>query len=172
MAKRILINLGRCIYCRACEVACEHVHGRSRIRVFEYAEIMAIPLNCRHCEKAPCIEVCPTRALYKDDDGAVVLQPLKCIGCMMCAIVCPFGVPELDESNKIMAKCDLCKSRRERGELPACVTVCPADALVYGDVEELMVEKKKLVVEKVVTSLREGTVPPFLASMGFVGKSR
>ncbi len=162
MAKRVLINIGRCIFCRACEVACEHVHGKSRVRVFEYLEMMAVPFNCRHCEKAPCVEICPTRALYRDRDDAVVLNPLKCIGCMMCAVVCPFGIPELDEEEKIMMKCDLCKDRREQGLLPACVAVCPTDSLVYGDLEELMVARKKAVVEKAIRAVKEMGVSSML----------
>jgi len=162
MAKKIFINLGRCILCRACEVACEHVQGKSRIRVFEYLEMMAVPFNCRHCEKAPCMEVCPTRALSRDGDGAVVLNPLKCIGCMMCAVVCPFGIPELDEEEKIMMKCDMCRDRRLQGLVPACVAVCPTDALVFGDVEELMTTRKRMVVEKAIRAVREMGIPSTL----------
>ncbi len=141
MAKKIYINLGRCIYCRACEVACELFNGVSRIKVFEYQETMAMPLNCKHYERAPCIEVCPVKALYRDEDGAVIVNPLKCIGCMMCAVVCPFGIPELDIANKIMVKCDLCADRRAKGQLPVCVVTCPTEALVYGDFEEIMAKK-------------------------------
>jgi len=91
-----------------------------------------MPLLCRHCERAPCIEVCPTKALYRDGDGAVVADSFRCIGCMMCGLVCPFGIPELDTANKAMAKCDLCADRRARGLPPACVAACPTDAIVYG----------------------------------------
>ncbi|WFO74617.1 4Fe-4S binding protein [Desulfurococcaceae archaeon MEX13E-LK6-19] len=153
--KIILIDFSRCIECRACEVACEREHeGQSLISVFEYQETTAIPLNCRHCEKAPCIEVCPTRALYRDDDGAVILSPLKCIGCLLCSVVCPFGIPILDKVNKVMIKCDLCAHRRAEGKLPACVATCPTDALIYGDVEELLFEKRKKAALQVVESSR------------------
>ncbi len=155
MAKKIYINLGRCIFCRACEVACEIFNGVSKIKVFEYQETMAMPLNCRHCEKAPCIEVCPTKALYRDEDGAVVLNPLKCIGCMMCAVVCPFGIPELDKANKIMVKCDLCADRRVRGLIPACVAACPTDAIEFGDIDEIMEKKKKITTSTTIKALLE-----------------
>ncbi len=155
MSKKIYINLGRCIYCRACEVACEIFNGTSRIKVFEYEETMAMPLNCRHCEKAPCIEVCPTKALYRDRDGAVVLNPLKCIGCMMCAVVCPFGIPEIDKANKIMVKCNLCADRRARGLLPACVSACPTDAIEFGEMDEIMEKKKRIVASKTIKSFME-----------------
>ncbi len=155
MAKKIYINLGRCIFCRACEVACEIFNGVSRIKVFEYQETMAMPLNCRHCEKAPCMEVCPTKALYIDEDGAVVLNPLKCIGCMMCAVVCPFGIPELDKANKIMIKCDLCADRRANGLLPACVAACPTDAIEFGDIDEIMEKKKEITTTKTIKAFLE-----------------
>ena len=155
MAKKIYINLGRCILCRACEVACEIFNGVSKIKVFEYQETMAMPLNCRHCEKAPCMEVCPTKALYRDKDGAVVLNPLKCIGCMMCAVVCPFGIPELDKANKIMVKCDLCADRRACGLIPACAAACPTDAIEFGDIDEIMEKKKEITTTKTIKAFLE-----------------
>ncbi len=143
MAKRIFIDFSRCIECRACEVACEREHGgRFFISVFEWEEMAAMAMNCRHCERAPCVEVCPTNALYRDKDGAVLLSPQKCIGCLMCGIVCPFGIPELDSLNKIMMKCDLCAHRRREGKLPACVETCPTDALSYGDFNELQRKRR------------------------------
>ncbi len=155
MPKKIFINIGRCILCRACEVACEVFNGTSRIKVFEYQETMAMPLNCRHCEKAPCMEVCPTKALYKDEDGAVMLNPFKCIGCLMCAVVCPFGIPDIDKANKIMVKCDMCAERRARGLEPACVSACPTDAIVYGEVSEIMESKRESVTNKAIKAFME-----------------
>ncbi|WP_048058224.1 4Fe-4S dicluster domain-containing protein [Pyrococcus yayanosii] len=149
--KTIFIDFSKCIECRACEVACEREHdGRSFISVFEWQEMAAMALNCRHCEKAPCVEVCPTNALYRDEDGAVLLAPQKCIGCLMCGIVCPFGIPELDLINKIMMKCDLCAHRRAEGKLPACVETCPTDALFYGDFNEIIRERRKKFTEKAI----------------------
>ena len=126
-------------------------HGEARIRVFEFPDLMSVPFNCRHCEKAPCLEVCPTGALYRDEDNAVAFDPLKCIGCLMCAVACPFGVPKLDEYNKIVDKCDLCAERRAEGKLPACVSACPTDALKYGDINEILWEREG----KVVFDLKE-----------------
>jgi len=153
--KIILIDVGKCIGCRACEVACEKFNGTSKITVFELEDILTMPLNCRHCEKAPCMSICPTNALYTDEDGAVLLSPLKCIGCMMCAIVCPFGIPEFDELNKVMMKCDLCRDRRAMGLLPACVATCPTDALVYGEVNEVLLRKREYVAQKAIILSKE-----------------
>ncbi len=156
MAKRIFIDFTRCIECRACEVACEREHkGVSHINVFEWKEMASMPFNCRHCERAPCIEVCPVNALKKDEDGAVLLAPMRCIGCMMCAIVCPFGVPELDYVNKIMTKCDLCARRREEGKLPACVSTCPTDALIFGDPNEIQRRKRKMITERAIEAAKK-----------------
>ncbi|NJE07092.1 ferredoxin [Thermococcus sp. M39] len=138
MGKKIFIDFRRCIACKACEVACEMEHGEARIRVFEFPDLTSVAFNCRHCEKAPCMEVCPVNALSKDEDGAVILDPLKCIGCLMCGLACPFGVPKVDEYNKIMDKCDLCAHRRAEGKLPACVSACPTEALKYGDINDVL----------------------------------
>ena len=152
MSKKIYIDYKRCIGCKACEVACEMVHGEPRIKVFEFPDLFTVPFNCRHCEKAPCINVCPTGALYRDSDGAVALSPLKCIGCLMCAIACPFGVPKLEQTVKIMDKCDLCADRRSEGLLPACVAACPTEALKFGEINEILWEKERSAVVKLKES--------------------
>ncbi len=168
----VFIDPTRCVGCRSCEIACAVEHSQSKslfIAIKEYprprARIRVVylwdlglpsPLNCRHCEQAPCIEVCPTRALERDQDDAVVLNPLKCIGCLTCGVACPFGVPELDVFNKIMVKCDLCPDRRAGGLPPACVEACPTGALMYGTVGEVMRRRKELVMRKVYESRKEG----------------
>jgi len=157
--------------CRSCEIACAVEHSQSkelfrslreipkpihRIRVlYVWSAGTPSPLSCRHCEQAPCIDVCPTRALYKDEDGATMLNPLKCIGCLSCAIACPFGIPELDYVNKIMVKCDLCPDRRKERRVPACVEACPTGALKYGTVSEIMKEMKEEFLRKYFETRRE-----------------
>jgi len=168
----VFIDPTRCVGCRSCEIACavEHSQSRSvfsaikeipkprpRIRVVYIWDLgLPAPLNCRHCEQAPCIEVCPTRALRRDRDNAVVLDPIKCIGCLMCAAACPFGVPELDLYNKIMVKCDLCPDRRSANKPPACVEACPTGALIYGTVAEIMAKRKASIMDEVFRSRKEG----------------
>ncbi|MFA4647352.1 4Fe-4S dicluster domain-containing protein [Pyrococcus kukulkanii] len=160
MSKKIFIDFKRCIGCRACEVACEMEHGEARIRVFEFPDLTAIPFNCRHCEKAPCLEVCPTGALYRDQDGAVAFDPLKCIGCLMCAVACPFGVPKIDEVNKIMDKCDLCSERRAEGKLPACVSSCPTEALKFGEINEVLWDREGSFVSRLKEARERGEKEP------------
>ncbi len=168
----VFIDPTRCVGCRSCEIACAIEHSQSkqifyaiketprprpRIKVVYIWDLgLPAPLNCRHCEQAPCIEVCPTRALRRDEDDAVILDPMKCIGCLTCAVACPFGVPELDMYNKIMIKCDLCPDRRASNKPPACVEACPTGALMYGTVMEVMAKRKAAIMEKVFESRKEG----------------
>ncbi|WP_367270841.1 4Fe-4S dicluster domain-containing protein [Thermococcus sp.] len=113
-------------------------------------------MNCRHCDGAPCVEVCPTGALYHDEDGAVMITPEKCIGCKMCAIVCPFGIPEFEVLNGVMFKCDLCPDRRAEGKLPACVEACKTGALQFGTIDEVVSKVRKETAERIIR-LKEGT---------------
>jgi formate dehydrogenase iron-sulfur subunit len=81
--------------------------------------------------------VCPTNALHRETDDAVTIAPMKCIGCQLCMVACPFGIIKFDALNKIARKCDLCVHRTAEGLEPACVTTCSARALTYGEFDEL-----------------------------------
>jgi len=104
-----------------------------------------VPLQCRHCEDAPCVEICPSHALQKPDvEGPVTIRQELCIGCKSCIIVCPFGVIGMSQDGKTVVKCDLCIERTEQGEQPACVEACPTQALALKDVDEVAAERRKL----------------------------
>lgn len=110
---------------------------------FPSTETVHFPKSCLHCEDPPCVPVCPTGASYKREDNGVVLVDYdKCIGCKYCAWACPYGVRELDEQQKVMKKCTLCIDRiidhtlPEAERKPACVTACPTNARLYGDVHD------------------------------------
>jgi carbon-monoxide dehydrogenase iron sulfur subunit len=137
--KEIFVRLDRCVGCHACELACaaEHSAGKSlfpaiaetpvpRKRLYvEQALSRKLPLLCRHCEDAPCVQACRTGAMSQDALTRIVTHdPDKCIGCWMCTMVCPYGV--------IGLKCDRCPDL----EIPACVAACPTRALVYAEEQD------------------------------------
>mgnify|MGYP003875883827 CR=1 FL=1 len=151
--------------CRACEIACAVEHSLSksiyeapyeipkpipRIRVLPI-DIFYVPARCQHCEDAPCIAVCPTKALSKTDEGFVIVDPMKCIGCLMCALACPFGHPRYSAEEKTMIKCDFCYTRVREGKPPACVEACPTGALRFGRFEEVMKEVAEEKMRAVIT---------------------
>lgn len=121
-------------------VAFRHV---TRYEEGEYpsARISFFSLSCQQCGEAPCIAVCPAEAISRrQEDGVVLVDRDLCVGCHSCEMACPFGAPKFPEDGK-MAKCDLCYVRREQGMKPACVRVCPAQALDVGPIEELSAKK-------------------------------
>lgn len=136
----------RCIGCQACTVACKTINlipeGYSRLQVqvlgpdkkmsgslhFQFFRV-----SCQHCENAPCISVCPTGASYRDENGVVQVDKQRCIGCDYCIAACPYHVRYLHPETHIADKCDFCSSSRlAHGQDPACVSVCPTDALLFG----------------------------------------
>lgn len=93
---------------------------------------------CNHCTEAGCVEACPTGACHYQDDGAVVIDADKCIGCKYCIAACPFGVPKYSERDKVTKKCWLCQDRQGAGREPACVGTCPTEALQFGPRSEML----------------------------------
>jgi carbon-monoxide dehydrogenase iron sulfur subunit len=162
--KAIICRIDRCLGCRSCEVACAVAHSRSgdllgaisesprpRARVtVEPAGAHGLPLQCRHCENAPCIMVCPTEAMHRDSErGPVLIDEARCIGCKLCMVVCPFGSISASDDGKAVLKCDLCQKRLEAGEEPACVTACLTHALQFVDVGEHGRKKRKAAAERI-----------------------
>ena len=149
--KRIVADPTKCMACRACEFACALAHADSddlveaifeqgaKPRIYiESAGRLAVPLQCRHCEDAPCVRVCPSGALSRPSEAEPVLADQeRCIGCAFCVQACPFGVIRLTPEGKVIIKCDLCVKRQAEGLQPACVVACPVGALSLEEVDEI-----------------------------------
>lgn len=92
-----------------------------------------VRVSCQHCEDAPCVSVCPTGASFRDENGIVQVDKSRCIGCDYCVAACPFHVRYLNPQTSIADKCNFCADTRlDAGQAPACVSVCPTDALKFG----------------------------------------
>jgi anaerobic dimethyl sulfoxide reductase subunit B (iron-sulfur subunit) len=145
-----------CSGCKACQVACKDKHGlevgRLWRRVYEISGgewtqdglawqqgVFAYYLSiaCNHCEKPVCAEVCPTKAIYKREDGIVLIDESRCLGCRYCSWACPYGAMQYNPTKGIMTKCTFCVEEVDAGLPPACVTACPMRALDYGERSEL-----------------------------------
>jgi carbon-monoxide dehydrogenase iron sulfur subunit len=162
--KTVFIHPERCIGCKQCEAACTVAHSQTKNlfwAVFEtptpkpriHAESgpqynTSFPNKCRHCNPAPCLSVCPTRAIHRPSDfqDIVLIEASKCIACGMCAMVCPFDVityyPSAKAAEKatVAIKCDHCIDRQRVGDIPACVEACKVNALEFGEINELVKE--------------------------------
>lgn len=139
MRYTIKLDQNRCVCCYACEVACLERHYdinetgpalRVAIREEnENGEIRCYTRACAHCRNAKCIEVCPTGAIYRDEETNLVqVDSSRCIGCRKCALACPFDAPKFKSDGR-MIKCDGCIDHIRRGEEPVCVKTCPSGAL-------------------------------------------
>jgi len=105
---------------------------------------------CKHCERAGCLEACPTGAITRTEFGSVYVQPDICNGCGYCVVSCPFGVIDRREDDGRAWKCTLCYDRLKGGLEPACAKACPTDSIVFGDLDELRAK-----AEARVAGLRE-----------------
>jgi anaerobic dimethyl sulfoxide reductase subunit B len=145
----ISFEADNCLKCWSCEVACKQWHeikaGGIKLRkvlevtsgTFPEVKRTFLSVSCRQCARPPCAAACPTGAISKRiEDGIVVVDAQKCIGCRTCLDTCPFGVPQFAEDGT-MVKCEMCLDRLEQGQGPICVETCPTRALRWGTIEEL-----------------------------------
>ena len=153
----IMVNTEKCLACHSCRLGCAVEHSQtkelfaaisekprleSRVIIESFSDVN-VPLQCRHCEDAPCVRVCPTKALTKgESQGAVLVNNDLCIGCKWCIVACPFGVITLSKESKGILKCDLC-SENDNTSIPACVSSCPTKALEFTSLENLTKEKRR-----------------------------
>ncbi|WP_462325153.1 4Fe-4S dicluster domain-containing protein [Desulfoplanes sp.] len=161
--KTVFVDVERCIGCRHCELACAKAHHeplpdlsnplpsdlpRPRIGVELGVDFLTFPLKCRHCNPAPCVQICPSGALSRDPEfDTVMVQEDLCISCGMCAMVCPFGAMTFAMSKttgkKTAYKCDNCIERQKEDQVPACVEACKTGALTFGSANDAVKAAKK-----------------------------
>ena len=162
----VFVNPERCIGCRQCELSCAVEHSVSKEMSTAFLESpvphtrihvepgviqsTSYPSKCRHCNPAPCMGVCPTGAISRNDDlDLVLIDGERCIGCAVCAVVCPFDALTFHHSADrfggqvlVATKCDGCVDRLQKMETPACVEVCKVDALVFGELNNLIAQER------------------------------
>jgi len=165
----VLVDTTVCVGCRRCEYACKKAHDiptpgvetytdRSVFTNMRRPEVDAltvvneyaneknpeipytVKVQCMHCNHPACVSACIVGAFSKEDNGAVIWDTDKCIGCRYCIVACPFQVPVFEfhkALNPEIKKCDFCFQRTQQGQIPACVEICPVEALTYGRFYEL-----------------------------------
>lgn len=183
----MVIDLNTCVGCNACMAACSlenqtpvwadkwrtYVHDRE-VGTEDFVTRHFIPRLCNHCDNPPCMSVCPTGATYQTEDGLVLVDEDLCMGCMACAMACPYDAryPITHEDLKVgqeyygvmkkhspsMDKCSFCDHRLKQGQLPACVQTCVGYARMFGDLDNPNHPVTKLI--------RNGNAQPLLAHLG------
>ena len=104
------------------------------------------PTLCNHCDNPACVAACPTGAMAKDPETGIVSPDAEvCIGCGSCVNACPYGAPVINEETSTSTKCTFCKERSTKGQEPFCVAACPANARIFGDLNDPDSEVAKLV---------------------------
>lgn len=166
MTKGVLVDLSRCMGCRACQIACkewnqlparettmsgEYTNPKAlssdcytRIRFLEDARDIKpmwsfVKDQCLHCQDPACASACPVGALQKSDSGAVIYDQFRCIGCRYCMVACPFHIPRYEwyTTDPWVQKCTFCADRLDAGIEPACIKVCPKEVMYFDDLENV-----------------------------------
>jgi Fe-S-cluster-containing dehydrogenase component/formate-dependent nitrite reductase membrane component NrfD len=172
MKYAFVIDQRKCIGCHACTVACKAEHDvpigvyRTWVKYIERGEFphtrrYFLVNRCNHCDNAPCVAICPTKALFKRADGIVDFDASRCIGCKSCMQACPYDALYIDPNTHTAAKCNYCAHRTELGLEPACVVVCPERAIIAGDLHNPASEISRIIAREPVRTRKpeQGTGP-------------
>ncbi len=167
-----VIDNTRCIGCHACSTACKSENevpigvARTWVKTVEHGAYPDVSrtfqvTRCNHCENPPCVTICPTGAMFQRPDGIVEFDKAKCIGCKACMQACPYDAIHIDPQTKTAAKCHYCAHRVEVGMEPACVVVCPTEAIIAGDLDDPRSKINQLVSIRRLTVRKpeQGTKP-------------
>jgi formate dehydrogenase iron-sulfur subunit len=166
MSAAILTDVTKCIGCRECVAACKEVNdlaldvprtwqkndGLSAVNwtsILDRENNRFVRKQCRHCLDPACVMACPVGALHKTEQGAVVYDSDKCLGCRYCMMACPYGIPRYDWDQPVpyVRKCTLCYERAQGGEEPGCTAICPVDATIFGERDDLIAEAHRRIAE-------------------------
>jgi formate dehydrogenase beta subunit len=165
----MLYDATRCIGCKACMVKCKeanHLPPETNpkmgaiydapddlsaftvnvIKLYREGDrISYMKAQCMHCVDPACASVCMIGAFKKSKNGIVAYDPSKCVGCRYCQIACPFNIPKYEWNTPFpkVVKCEMCRNRLAEGKLPACVEVCPRQAVIFGRLEELKADARR-----------------------------
>lgn len=173
MSKGVLVDLTKCIGCNSCSVACKLWNGLKideenspsigpnpilndiNWTTVTFNEVQKdgkpvwrfVKNQCLHCEDPACASACFAKAFQKTEAGPVIYYPHLCVGCRYCMIACPFDIPkfEWDKAFPQVTKCQMCSTKVDKGEAPACVSVCPTNVMTYGDRDELLAKAQEIV---------------------------
>lgn len=169
------VNQADCTGCKACAAACADKHdlpeGVDWRRVTPTTEgsveegadgtfatnvsTYYTSISCNHCTDPICVEVCPTTAMHKGENGIVSVDPTACIGCRYCEWACPYSAPQFNPEAGVMSKCDFCADYIAEDRAPACVDACPSRVLDFGEAEDL---RKKHGADANVVPLPDPTI--------------
>ncbi len=184
----MVIDLRKCIGCQACVVACKSENNvpvgvyRTWVQVVETGSMepsatgpvvtaegqfeptvkrYSLPRLCNHCDEPPCVEVCPVQATFKREDGLVLIDYPKCLGCGYCINACPYDARFFNPIQQTADKCTFCVQRLDRGLLPACVTSCVGRARIFGDLNDPHSAVSRLIAQYPTVHLKStmGTKP-------------
>jgi Fe-S-cluster-containing dehydrogenase component len=163
----MVIDLARCKNVKACQATCNHAHelnpGQNWIKIYPLQDADKTapywePTTCMHCDDPPCVKVCPVDATFKREDGIVLIDNDRCIGCRFCMAACPYSTrvfnweepilpkevaekpysceTSIPQKKGTVSKCDFCADMTRKGELPHCVSACPNGVFAFGDLIE------------------------------------